>query len=746
MATAQDGSGPVVSSGVSLHQFLQHIRAQGTSPEWQGHCPGHDDKQASMHVTLAADGKVLVKCHAACDNQDLLIEKLRQKGLWPIKVSTEQARLAATTVAAAAREREFENLTATDEKPPRPSTPEGFQFVKIHEYRARQGHLLGTVTRFEEIRPNGALGKPAKKFIPTFYFMKDGLAQWLHKGIALRQFYNLPSLNKEGPVIIVEGEKTCDAGIPHFPNQPLISPMGGLQGFNRTDFLPLRGRDVVIWPDADANWKENAESWARSLSPIVNSIKIVHLPRMIVEGYPKWDLADPLPEYLSLVRRLYAEARPFMGVANVAFTCITKAEDLREFYVKVFIQHSVNYVHFTTGRSLSQSQYDDHFRRFTKSRFGLLPSQYLIEGPNSEARIFDEFAYEPDQPRLYFSKEHGRHSYNRWTPGKLEPREGDVSPFLEHLEWLLNPEDRLEFIRRLANLVQNPRNRPTSVFLIQGKQGVGKSLIFNNFGSIVGFNNYCVVEPDIILSGYNSLFACKTLLVLNEFTDFNKHEFLDHVKGFIADPTTTVSEKYVPSYQVSNHTHIFALTNQERPVHLVADDRRFYIARCVPVAPKPINYYVYLADWFEKNMDVLFWYLKNYTIGDWNAKAIPPMTLAKTSVIQRSHNRWLVEIEVLIKEGELKYNIFKESEFFKVLKANGIIVPRHEEVMEHLRATFGSQVFPYLEYPYHYRGVTLFKKANFVVLQPNLYSESPLDVIDLYNKERKHSEPESDLI
>lgn len=746
MAQQPDSGASAPAVGISLSQFLSRTHSNGGPPEWSGHCPCHDDKHTSLHVTLTGD-KVLVHCFV-CPSEGF-IDRLRGLNLWPITISPEQATLGATLTTASA-DKEIEHLTQTDEKPPVPSAPKDYQLIKVHEYRTRQGHLLGTMTRFEKIEAADFIGKRAKKFIPTFYFIRDDRAQWLYRAPILKPFYNLPSLNKDGPVILVEGEKTCDAAIPHFPNQPVLSPMGGLQGFIKSDFASLQGRDVVIWPDGDMAWKQNAEMWAVTLEEAVNSIKIVHLPNAITAAHPKWDLADPITDYLSWVRRLYSDARPYVQDTNPVFNCVMKAEDLRDFFVKVFIGQSVNYVHYTFGRALSQGQFDDHFRRFTKPRFGQLPSQYLIEGPNQKARVFDEYAYEPEQPRVYIDVERNRRSYNLWEPAKLEPREGDITPFTDHLKWLFNDEDALEFTRRLANVIQRPRRRPTSVFLMQGAQGLGKSLIFNNFYRLVGIKNYAVVEPDIILSGYTALFACKIMVLLNEFTDFSKREFLDHIKGFIADPTMTVKEKYVPHYTVSNHTHFFAVTNQDRPVYLTEGERRFYVAKCVPVAPRSTAYYKELADWFENNPDILLWYLKNYDMGDWSEKAVPTVTEAKKAIITQSYDRTLQELGDQIREGSFKYNVYKHQEFWSILKERGLMSNKtRESILSYLKITFQTQFFPGIQWLYPYKGRNHIKSVNFYVIQPSRYLANEIDVAAEYDKERiseNRDDPNSELI
>jgi putative DNA primase/helicase len=48
---------------------------------WMARCPTHDDREPSLSIRDADDGKVLVRCHAGCD-QERVVASLRSRGLW----------------------------------------------------------------------------------------------------------------------------------------------------------------------------------------------------------------------------------------------------------------------------------------------------------------------------------------------------------------------------------------------------------------------------------------------------------------------------------------------------------------------------------------------------------------------------------------------------------------------------------------------------------------------------------------
>ncbi len=52
-----------------------------TGAFWMARCPAHEDREPSLSIADGDDGKVLVRCHAGCE-QHRVIAALRVRGLW----------------------------------------------------------------------------------------------------------------------------------------------------------------------------------------------------------------------------------------------------------------------------------------------------------------------------------------------------------------------------------------------------------------------------------------------------------------------------------------------------------------------------------------------------------------------------------------------------------------------------------------------------------------------------------------
>ena len=108
-----------------------------------------------------------------------------------------------------------------------------------------------------------------------------------------RPLYNQPGISNAAQVVLVEGEKCAqaliDAGITattamHGANAPV----------EKTDWSPLAGRAVLIWPDRDKPGWEYATLAAQAiLSAGAKTCHILYPPEDAAEG---WDAADAIAE------------------------------------------------------------------------------------------------------------------------------------------------------------------------------------------------------------------------------------------------------------------------------------------------------------------------------------------------------------------------------------------------------------------------------------------------------------------
>ena len=184
-----------------------------------------------------------------------------------------------------------------DPNAPKPFDPlsktwKGMRGSRYWTYRDADGTTIGHVVRFE-------LGEGKKDTIP----MRPVDGEWTWKGWRGENspIYGIEQLRRrpKSPLLIVEGEKSCDAARQLFPERVCLSWQGGGKKVKHVDWQPVIDHiianqhtpdfDVVIWGDADEPGL-HARQYLITLLP--GNPKAVDVS-MMPEG---WDLADAPPE------------------------------------------------------------------------------------------------------------------------------------------------------------------------------------------------------------------------------------------------------------------------------------------------------------------------------------------------------------------------------------------------------------------------------------------------------------------
>jgi uncharacterized protein (DUF927 family) len=152
---------------------------------------------------------------------------------------------------------------------------------KVWIYRDTQGQPLMALYRFD-LGPDED-GKPKKVFAPlTWCQRSDGqTTQWRWLGLPdPRPLLRLDELAQRAdtPVVLCEGEKAADAATELLPNYVATCWPNGSNSWHKADLTPLKGRDVVLWPDNDDSGKTCMATVAEKLREIgAASVRVIAL-------------------------------------------------------------------------------------------------------------------------------------------------------------------------------------------------------------------------------------------------------------------------------------------------------------------------------------------------------------------------------------------------------------------------------------------------------------------------------------
>ena len=236
-----------------VHAWVAELKRNGCRPVtedegWRASCPGPNHKNGNrkspaLSIRQGDGGLVLVTCHAGCTFEDIR-HSLGMDGTPPVQSA---------------------------------GPVESWNYVDM------RGELVLTVHRCDQERGGKKIWRSPKRAKPP----AEG---W--------PLYQLPSLIAETkhPILVVEGERTCDHARHLFGDRFVATTaLGGAGKARQADWSPCRGRVVYIWPDNDETGLKHArdvDMLAREAG--AKEVRTVREEDLADFG-ESWDLADMPP-------------------------------------------------------------------------------------------------------------------------------------------------------------------------------------------------------------------------------------------------------------------------------------------------------------------------------------------------------------------------------------------------------------------------------------------------------------------
>lgn len=187
---------------------------------------------------------------------------------------------------ASAKERIEEKKQALGDKP-RADMLELGAPVATWKYLDTNGNVIASTVRHE---PDGTAA--SKTYRPWHFKTVDGRPKWSMGAPSLRPLYRLPEIVLASTVVLCEGEKCADA-LASVGIEATTAMQGAEAPVEKTDWSPLHGKHVVVWPDNDAPGLAYGRRVAERLVAIGCTVRVVAIPVGMRE---KWDAADCIAE------------------------------------------------------------------------------------------------------------------------------------------------------------------------------------------------------------------------------------------------------------------------------------------------------------------------------------------------------------------------------------------------------------------------------------------------------------------
>lgn len=546
------------------------------------------------------------------------------------------------------------NLKAPVAKPPAVTKPQAVALIPppgdapeprfnqgsiIHTYRDINGQVMFHVER-----------TPEKQFYPHSW---DG-TKWIRRAWPInRPLFNLELLKDKKYVLITEGEKACLAAQTLAgKNYAAITWQGGAQAVTKTDWSPLYGRNILIWPDNDEPGIKAAQKIASILFEHCPQVKII-TPSLggtddLAVGF---DAADALEDGWDWnYFKTWAQAR------SEVYTQVTKHEtdyddevddntaepnvaehiDIDELveqmedrggYISQSVLAKIARFKLSTGQSgiVPQCNIDNVFKILERDH------RYAnrIWYDSFYNNIFTDLKFnDQEKPREWTSTDTTNlviilqryYGMFKITHPAVEAAievyaktntQNEVQGWLTHLQWdgtsrignflhtYMGADDN-EYTRAIsknwfisiAARIMSPGCKADNMVILEGPQGVGKSTAL----SILGGKWFSELTTEIGTPEFIRQIQGKILIEISELSSFNKAE-VNKIKQTLTNQIDNVRPLFKNNYEPKPRQCIFVgTTNDDEYLKDPTGARRFW-----PILTSTIN-----IDAITKDRDQLF--------------------------------------------------------------------------------------------------------------------------------------------
>lgn len=253
---------------------------------------------------------------------------------------------------------------------------------------------------------------------------------------------------------------------------------------------------------------------------------------------------------------------------------------------------------------------------------------------------FKGVTFDPNEPE--FTSDNKWNIWNAKKPWGVIPKKGDASPVLDHIRnvWCNNDMTVYHWVMMfLADIFQNPGNKPHCAIVLIGGQGTGKSIVVEKgLSRLLGKMYGASADREAITGKFNKQLGTALLWMAEEALFAGDKQSMNKLKDRISRETIDLEPKYMDKIMVPNFTRYIFSSNQDHALHLEHGDRRFLILRTTDQYKQNVEYFTNLKLWFAGDgASYMLHYLLNFkpeTYGlSWHDLYNVPMTEAKQSQI-----------------------------------------------------------------------------------------------------------------
>jgi hypothetical protein len=234
----------------------------------------------------------------------------------------------------------------------------------------------------------------------------------------------------------------------------------------------------------------------------------------------------------------------------------------------------------------------------------------------------------------------GPRYYNLWKGFAVQPdARASCQLFLDHIAENVCRTDEQLFawvMGWFAHLIQRPAERIGTALVLRGPQGVGKTIVGEMIGRLLGPHYQLVSEPRYITGRFNSHLAACLLLQLDEGVWGGDHVAAGRLKDLITGSEHLIEYKGKEPVRVKNYVRLLITSNNEWVVPAGLEERRFAVLDVGEEHQQDTWYFRRVREQMleQGGLGALLHYLQTYDITDIPLREIPVTSALHEQIVR----------------------------------------------------------------------------------------------------------------
>lgn len=217
--------------------------------------------------------------------------------------------------------------------------------------------------------------------------------------------------------------------------------------------------------------------------------------------------------------------------------------------------------------------------------------------------------------------------YNIWKGFACKSIKGSCVHFKRHIKEVIcnGNENYYQYVWKwLAKLIQKPHEIPEVAILLMGLQGTGKGVFAKTIGTLFGQHFLQLDSTERLLGNFNNHMKNAVYIFADESIWGGNRKDLGRLKAMISEVTTTIEPKGKDVITIRNYRHFMFASNEEWPVALDPDDRRFLVLSVSAKHKEDYSYFNLIENELKNGgYEALLYELQREYIADFNPRVIP---------------------------------------------------------------------------------------------------------------------------